>query len=542
MEERVNDPVSGVRPVSERQKILYRCLITAAAAGILAHGYMFFNKISWHDDLRHIFDVGTTYKSGRWALAFLASVMKGLFGMTVSLPAFNGFLSLLFIALSAYLVILRFRIRRAPEQVLVTALMACFPVVTATFSYVFTAPYYFFSLLCATAGAYLITECLEVWLCGRPGAGVPLRLTGGVFLLVFSMGIYQAYLASAVCFIVIFLFCRGLDEGTDTRRWILSCLAGAAASAAGVLFYIILNKLILRWKELEMGAYQGLNSMGSFGPAEILKGLGSCYYSFLKMFARGYKGIMYLLSTRLVLLALCMLTALEIVVLMRAKVKSPLQKALLIVMLLLSPVVLQLIELMTAGSGGGSAVHTLMVYSLVYLLLLPVILLQRVETLPRKELSRRVGKAVACCLAFFTVYFTFYSNAAYFKAWIYQEQAGQFYNRLIVRIESEEGYDPDMKVALVGTFDPDSYMHYPELDQIRITFYQEETLIANNYPGNRDLQAFFRLYDDFTPHVLTSDKSAAYAELPEVQEMSCYPADGSIRIIGDTVVVKLSDG
>ena len=550
MEEKVNDRVSGTPAVGEWKKTLYRCLITAAVAGILAHAFMLFNKIGWHDDFRHTFDVGGTYMSGRWALGLLASLMKSLFGMNVSLPGFNGFLSLFFIALSAWLIILRFRIRRVLDQIFVTAIMICFPVVTATFSYMFTAPYYFFSLLCATAGAYLVTDCLDIFLDGKKAREgtrvldrVPgiLRLAGGLLLLVFSMGIYQAYLVSAICFIFFYLFSRSLDEDTDSRRWILTCLAAAAAAGVGLLLYFVFNKLALRWKGLEMGTYQGLNSMTQFGLTEILSGIRNCYRTFFGIFKRGYQGLFTLGTSRKILLILCALTVLEIVILTVAKVRSILQWIFILSLLALSPLVLQLIVLMTSNSGGGSEVHSLMVYSLVYLFIFPIALMQKLDTLSLRAISPWMRRAVVCCLLFFTVYFTFFANTAYFKAWIYKEQGVQFFNRLIVRVEMEEGYDPSMKVALVGTFDRDSYTHYPELDQIQIMRYTFGAFVANNSPGNNNLQTFFRYYNNFTPTLLTSDKSAAFAELPEVQEMTCYPAEGSIRIIGDTVVVKLSD-
>lgn len=39
----------------------------------------------------------------------------------------------------------------------------------------------------------------------------------------------------------------------------------------------------------------------------------------------------------------------------------------------------------------------------------------------------------------------------------------------------------------------------------------------------------------FNPEIVDEE---AYADLPEVQAMPHYPEAGSIRIIGDTVVVK----
>ena len=467
-----------------KKKILYRCLITAGVSGVLAHAFMLFSKISFHDDLRHTFDFGATYTSGRWALGILESLMKKLFGLNAGLPVFSGFLSLFFIALSAYLIILRFRIRRVPDQVLITALMICFPVVTATFSYMFTAPAYFFALLCATAGAYLITGCFHVCPDGRAASEnahasdrMPLflRVMGGLLLLAFSTGIYQAYLASGVCFLYFYLFTRILDENTDSKRWILSCLAALFAVGAGLILYLGFNRLALRLTGLQMGSYQGLDSMTRFGLPEIARGVYYCYHSVAKVFLKGYKGLFYLNSSRTALIILWIMTGLEMIILVCIRKKTCLQRILIFAMLALCPLPLALVELMVANSGDGSTVHTLMVYSLVYLFVFPAALLQQAETIPRKKIAQWIKRTEICCLLFLAIYFAFFDNAAYFKARVYQEQSEQFLNRLVMRIESEEGYEPDMKIALVGTFDPDIYTHYEELDQIEITYCQDNT-------------------------------------------------------------------
>lgn len=36
--------------------------------GIISHGYIFFNKLSYHDDMSCMFSLGATYGLGRWGL------------------------------------------------------------------------------------------------------------------------------------------------------------------------------------------------------------------------------------------------------------------------------------------------------------------------------------------------------------------------------------------------------------------------------------------------------------------------------------------
>ena len=68
--------------------------------GILAHGIMLFNKISFHDDAG-LFYIGGTYSLGRWMLGVLENISEWFWGNTTySLPLFNGAATWLFIAVS----------------------------------------------------------------------------------------------------------------------------------------------------------------------------------------------------------------------------------------------------------------------------------------------------------------------------------------------------------------------------------------------------------------------------------------------------------
>ncbi len=67
-------------------------------AGLCAHGYMFANKLSNHDDIASMWDTGASYTSGRWGLYLVSKLDGGL-----STPWILGLLSLLFLGLAAML-------------------------------------------------------------------------------------------------------------------------------------------------------------------------------------------------------------------------------------------------------------------------------------------------------------------------------------------------------------------------------------------------------------------------------------------------------
>ena len=160
------------------------------------------------------------------------------------------------------------------------------------------------------------------------------------------------------------------------------------------------------------------------------------------------------------------------------------------------------------------------------------------------EGNGRLFHAAASWVLLLTLALTGYSyavtdNNAYLKADMAMRQCEAYSNRLLERVESCEGYQPEMAVVLVGsTLRENALDPTPELDSAR--------LVGIFNLG--DLRTFFtyrhflRYYNGFTGPVFTGDSETAttLAATEEVQAMPCYPRDGSVRVIGDKVVVKLN--
>lgn len=153
-------------------------------AGFLAHAYMFFNKISFLDENTFYFDVGETYASGRWALGLIKAIQEWIGIENYSMPFWNGICSVLFIALMSALIVKLMNITSKVYASLIGAIMSVFPVVTATFAYMFTAPYYFFAGFCMVLAVCLCVNDKRMWICSA-------------LLISFALGIYQAYFGVA---------------------------------------------------------------------------------------------------------------------------------------------------------------------------------------------------------------------------------------------------------------------------------------------------------------------------------------------------------
>ncbi len=129
-----------------------------------------------------------------------------------------------------------------------------------------------------------------------------------------------------------------------------------------------------------------------------------------------------------------------------------------------------------------------------------------------------------------------YANVEYFRAEFIQSQAQTFFTVLITRIESMEGYEADMPVVFVGRytgigedrrFDWENYKsgHY---------FTRLDGLLNHG----QTMKTYIQHWNGFAPVWGNPDD---VKDLPEVQAMTVYPNDGSIRIVNNMMVVKFSE-
>src|SRR5699024_688192 len=105
-------------------------------------------------------------------------------------------------------------------------------------------------------------------------------------------------------------------------------------------------------------------------------------------------------------------------------------------------------------------------------------------------------------------------------------------------IQTMPGFDENTKVAIVGDFE-DPYKR----DTLYFAF-QDVRRIAGTWgisPGFYSKDAFFNYYLGMSVSCISDEEAEAFRQLPEFAEMPCYPYYGSIRMIGDTIVVKLSN-
>lgn len=495
--------------------------LTFAAAVVLGFGthlYMFANKLTNHDDIGHLFSADYGTASGRW---FLPTVL-GLDG-PFSTPWLIGVLSILCLAVTACAAVWLLRVRRPLGCIVTAALMVAFPTVTATFSYMFTADAYFFSLMLAALGA-----CAAV---GSRWGSVP-----GAVAITLSMGIYQSYFGVAAALMVGALLFETLDGRKTFQELFWKGIRLAATLAVSLAAYMALVRITSR--QVGLVDYMGISDMGKLSLRELPQLIFLSYGRYFTFFLRDDLGYHFgFLRYAFIAAALC--AAALGVLLLRERRLGPARTALAVGLALVYPLAGNLIQIMVPGG----EIHMLMLYGLVLLLVIPVGLADYMEGDGEKA-AWRPFQAAAGWVILVTLALTAYSymitaNEAYLKIDLSMRQCTAYSTRLLDKIECCEGYRQGMPVVLVGSSVAEEELYpTPELKDVDMTGVFDLAAFRANYTYGY----FLRYYLGFTGEIYLgdSDMAQALAETEGVRAMPRYPEAGGIQVMDGMVVVKLN--
>jgi hypothetical protein len=504
------------------QKQLKYAVASAFVTGLIAHGYMLFNKISYHDDAYCMYTLGGTYTSGRWNLGILGALVQKLLGGNISIPALNGFASIAFVALAAAVLVLTFRVEKPLLACCISGILVSFPSLTATFAYMFTAPYYMFAFFLAVSSGYLLSLHRR-WF--------DRYMIGAILLLGAAVGVYQAYFGVAVTICLMLLILSFREE--DTLPLFLRGVRYVIALGLGLVCYFVLNKLCLAATHYELSNYSGINNMLGVSVQSLAAGIGSAYTAFFRLFYKEYLGLNSLYITRGALLLLGASALVLLTVLSRRHNRTVIRKIFFWGVVLLLPLGVDIVQVMIAG--GDTEVHTLMLYTVSFLFIFPLVLLEKEPFL--EQTGAGVCRTAAVLLAAVVICgYVDIDNQAYLKVDLMQNQAVSYYNRLIARIESAEGYQTADSVYIAGNGE----MSMDNLTEIALRFpcvtITGYDWTSQEYLNNYAWKEYVREQLGYSPiYEMTNINTEA------IMEMSCYPNEDSIRVVDGVVIVKFSE-
>lgn len=497
--------------ISKQEKIAF---ISAFVWGFAAHGYMIANKLSFHDDMSAMFGLGRSIESGRWFL-YIMKRIGDFFSVYVSSAWYNGICSLLFLALSAAVVVRTLEIKSEVNVVLCAGILVTFPTVAATFAYMFTAPAYCMAVL---------LMCMAVWTVKKNT--VIGSILGGILIAV-SLGIYQAYMGIFASLAVILLIKKIVVEEEILTCCMKRIAAFFCSGGIGIFVYLLMNKIL--------GTLLGKGSVYSAPELKkIPEAVMIAYQNFFEFLRRPYFGINPYRGLRWAAVVMVLITVLLFGYRLIYSKTERKNKMIACMLGILFPLAVNFVYVITLND---VQMHSLMLYSLSCVFLLYFAISESAET------QKRTGKVLAYVYTAGALVilgaFIKTDNVAYQYSSFVQEQAMTYYTNLIGRIQSCSGYSDELPVA---------FLNIEKIDDASITNEDrfQVSLMALGFNMKQVVsdyayREYLKLHLGYSPIYVNEKELKIIKEKKQVQDMPCYPKEGAVKMIDHVIVVKFAN-
>ena len=241
--------------------------------GIIAHGFMFFNKFSWGDDITNLYFFGTTEGLGRWMLEILRRVFIFFFETNCSQPFVNGMGSMFCIGCAICLLAGLIHFEKDSSLIAISGAFVTIPTMVSMFTYMFTAFAYMIGMLMAVTGVWFVCK-------GKPHF---IRFAIGALLICASIGVYQAWLPMAMsCFLVFFLIETINTDTVDWKKYWIKAFYYLGVCIVALVLYLMINEYILMSKGIVMNDHANMDTYGVVSVSEYLNRVLYAYRIFFR--------------------------------------------------------------------------------------------------------------------------------------------------------------------------------------------------------------------------------------------------------------------
>ncbi len=497
--------------INRSEKIAF---FSAVIIGFLVHAFTFTNTNIIGDSIARGYTPQDMTVSGRWFLQFACGISS-----YYDLPWFNGILSIFYIALTMVVIVRLFKMENPIAIVLGAGLLVSFPSVTSTFFYNFTADGYMLSMLLSALSVYFIR--FEEKRISR-------FILGGICLCL-SCGIYQAYVSFALVLTVCIFLKEILENDLKIKelfKWLGLRIAVFFLSIAA---YWGIWKILSKFKEVEAIDYQGISNVGKISISGLIDSVIDTIKTLLK-FVFDWDPIDFGVDGVAVLKIVALAVSGAVVLI--AFVKSGLfkrkgQAALGVLSVCCLPVFICLWQFTSSSLN----YHILMLQSICLIFIFAL-------ALAEKYLSVKLKNVVALVMACLTFYFAMEANISYYHLDKTYQRTYATAQAISVRVNSLID-ENTKKLSFVG-YRNDNVMTDENKNEFRYS-YIAMARMKDHISHHTKAVDFLELYFEVPLEPLSEEESVDLLHSPEVEEMSVWPSKDSVKVVGDTIVVKLGE-
>lgn len=485
--------------------------ISTMIIGLLTHIYKFTNILPNHDTIWNIYSDQNMIVSGRWFLSIACG-----FSSYLDLPWVNGLLSLIYIALTAVIIVDLFKISKPVPCILIGGLLVTFPAVTTTFFFEFTADGYMLAMLMSALAIYLLSlEKRKI-----------LFSAISIVLLCLSCGIYQAYIPFALMLVICNFIIKLIDNELSNKEYFIYIVKHILVFLVSLALYYVVWKLLMIVQGVAPTNYQGINNLGE--EMYITKGgFVEIIVEFIDFFTK--ESVTDLYTWLNIILLIFLVVVVVITIIKKAIIKRKVQLLLLVLSFIIIPFSIYCWKLVSFKV----EYYTIMLQSIAMVYILFLILSE-------KYINLKFKNCVAVLLSIIIINFSIMANKAYVIMDFNDKANYALGVKIATRVE-QEMTSKDMKVAIVGGLL--SHEHdVSKIEEMNLFCYNDSDLYGGiMYKVDIRTEKYLEGFVGVNYNWVSDRALKDIVKDEEVKNMPVWPLDGSVKAMGDTVVVKLSE-
>lgn len=506
------------------------CIIAGLVIGWITHFYMLTHKLTNWDDATNLAQYGSGDFLGRWFLKYIHRL-----GTRYSIPAIHGVLMILILTLSACLVLEILHLHSTTAAILVPSLMVTFPSVACTMTFMFMAH---------TSAIAIFMICMAIYLLRKYKWGfIPCTV-----LLICSLGVYQSYISIAITLMLLGMIVDLLED-KDVWRTLKHGILCVIVLLVTVGVYMWLCHVI--YPNIDNETYGGIGNMGDIAISEMPVLVARCYKRFLEFFIWKPFPFMSKIMQAMNICTCILAVGLGIYLIYKKKIYRKVWNCILLcIVAAFVPLAAAFVYFMAPEV--DYSMLMLYAYVLVYV---AVVMLWEKATVMWQVSTQTEDKSKAWMMEFVSIMvvvvmaiscYTNYlvSNRAYLRMEISYERVMSYFNRIIARVESIEGYQNGDGVAILGEFyykDNPSPVEMVDVLDTESLRDMSGVALENGLITSGVRNSFIETFIGFKMPYLTYDERQSIMESEQYLSMPVYPAEESIQKINDVWVVKLCE-
>ncbi len=392
----------------------------------------------------------------------------------------------------------------------------------------------------------------------------------GALLLCLSLGAYQPYMSATIGVIYMMLFMKAFRERNQWKSFLRMVCRAVCMLAAGFILYYIVLQLTIMVTGVALSDYHGVDSMTSFTPKGLAKGLVYTYGYFLAYFFT----TAYTYTAGRIVCNVIGAAAFLMILLRRLRMAESAAGAasmdgdaglaagaantddapeagnrrcsniLLVLLFCFLPLGVNAAPFLMADRV-GAGVDRYMIFSLMFLWALLLAMLDECRnqnvTFASQKARNLAQWAGALAVAASVLSGFIITNQAYHRMEAMTETTGALLNRIAARMEENPKWNPDIPVYFVNCralVNQNYAVEIPEYDEIQN---MPGTFLRSSY-SEEAVVKYMEVYLHFPINEANEEQRQAVESSEAFARMESYPAASSIQVIDGVMVVRISEG